>query len=169
MTSKYICIHGHFYQPPRENPWLETVEIQDSAAPHHDWNARITAECYRPNTASRIFDSRRRFGREPEGMWLPETAVDTPTLEALAACLRFLQSEPGVRLTVYGEYLEKHPPVREAEIVENSSWSCAHGVERCHCEPQFIGAKQSLLRNRLRLLRLPHFVRKPCNDFSAVY
>src|SRR6202045_4695124 len=51
---RYVCVHGHFYQPPRENPWLETVEVQDSAAPYHDWNDRITAECYAPNGASRI-------------------------------------------------------------------------------------------------------------------
>jgi len=51
---RYICIHGHFYQPPRENPWLETVEVQDSASPYHDWNERITSECYAPNGASRI-------------------------------------------------------------------------------------------------------------------
>ena len=165
---RYVCIHGHFYQPPRENPWLDEIEVQDSAAPYHDWNARITAECYRPNAAARVlghgnritaivnnyarlsfnfgptlcswfarhepdlleeiiaadrlsrarhaghgnalaqayghailplanahdkvtqvrWGSREfifRFGRKPEGMWLPETAVDTPTLEVLAA------------------------------------------------------------------------------------
>ena len=54
--EKYICIHGHFYQPPRENPWLEAVELQDSAAPYHDWNDRITAECYAPNATARILD-----------------------------------------------------------------------------------------------------------------
>src|ERR1700742_4949933 len=54
--ERYICIHGHFYQPPRENPWLETVETEDSAAPYHDWNERITAECYAPNGASRIMN-----------------------------------------------------------------------------------------------------------------
>jgi alpha-amylase/alpha-mannosidase (GH57 family) len=54
--EKYICIHGHFYQPPRENAWLETIEVQDSAHPYHDWNERISAECYGPNTASRILD-----------------------------------------------------------------------------------------------------------------
>ncbi|MBQ6001497.1 MAG: glycoside hydrolase, partial [Synergistaceae bacterium] len=53
---RYICIHGHFYQPPRENPWLETVELQESAAPWHDWNARISAECYSRNAASRILN-----------------------------------------------------------------------------------------------------------------
>src|SRR5512146_1110559 len=51
--DRYICIHVHFYQPPRENPWLESVQLQDSATPYHDWNARITAECYAPNTAAR--------------------------------------------------------------------------------------------------------------------
>lgn len=165
--KKYLCLHGHFYQPPRENPWLEEVELQDSAAPFHDWNQRITAECYGPNTGARILDDqgriqrivsnysrmsfnfgptllswmerhkpmvyeaiidadhhsrdifgghgsaiaqvynhmimplankrdrrtqvywgvedfRRRFGRDPAGMWLPETAVDLTTLDILA-------------------------------------------------------------------------------------
>ena len=167
MTDRFICIHGHFYQPPRENPWLEDVEVEDSAAPYHDWNERITAECYAPNAVSRILDGSERiaqlvnnyekmsfnfgptllswlqrhrravykqiieadrlsvglhkghgnaiaqcynhvimplaserdkltqvrwgiadfefrFGRKPEGMWLPETAVDLATLEVLA-------------------------------------------------------------------------------------
>ncbi len=165
--EKFICIHGHFYQPPRQNAWLETVELQDSAYPYHDWNERITAECYSPMATSRLLDehglireitnnyarmsfnfgptllawlekqapavyaaileadqeSRRRFSghgaaiaqaynhmilplanrldketqivwgirdfehrfqRRPEGMWLPETAVDLETLEVLA-------------------------------------------------------------------------------------
>lgn len=164
--SQYICIHGHFYQPPRENPWLEEVEVQDTAAPYHDWNERITAECYGPNAAARILredgritdiinnyqylsfnfgptllawlerhasnvyqailladrlsqdnfgghgsalaqvynhlimplanrrdkytqvvwgikDFEHRFGRRPEGMWLPETAVDHKSLGVL--------------------------------------------------------------------------------------
>ena len=165
--EKYVCIHGHFYQPPRENPWLEMVELQDSAHPYHDWNERITAECYAANSSSRILDERNRiiqlvnnyskisfdfgptllgwlekqaadvyqgileadklsrmmfsghgsamaqaynhmilplavrrdkrtqilwgirdfehrFGRAPEGMWIPETAVDLETLDILA-------------------------------------------------------------------------------------
>jgi alpha-amylase/alpha-mannosidase (GH57 family) len=166
--TRYICIHGHFYQPPRENAWLDIVETQDSAAPFHDWNERITAECYATNGAARILDDRsqiarivknyaqisfnigptllswmersapdvyatilaadlesrarfgghgsamaqayhhailplctardkateirwgmadfrRRFGRDAEGMWLPEAAVDLETLGLLAA------------------------------------------------------------------------------------
>ncbi|NLL36959.1 MAG: hypothetical protein GX256_05500, partial [Fretibacterium sp.] len=55
---RYICVHGHFYQPPRENPWLERVELQESAAPWHDWNSRITAECYLRNSASPILDEK---------------------------------------------------------------------------------------------------------------
>jgi len=170
-APRFVAIHGHFYQPPRENPWLEAVETQDSAAPWHDWNERITAECYAPNAASRILDERdrileivnnyasisfnfgptllswmqtaapetyaailaadrvsrsaiaqaynhiilplanerdqrtqvrwgirdfeSRFGRKPEGMWLPETAVDIDSLEALAAEeIRFTILEP---------------------------------------------------------------------------
>ncbi len=61
--KRYICVHGHFYQPPRENPWLETVEVQDSAAPYHDWNERITAECYAPNGASRITNKANQIVR----------------------------------------------------------------------------------------------------------
>ncbi|MCK7521127.1 MAG: hypothetical protein MZV64_27285 [Ignavibacteriales bacterium] len=58
MTEKniFLTIHGHFYQPPRENPWLESIEMQ-AAAPFHDWNERIAFECYTPNSVSRIVDS----------------------------------------------------------------------------------------------------------------
>ena len=58
--KKYLTIHGHFYQPPRENPWLESIELQDSALPFHDWNERITLECYNPNSASRIVDAKNK-------------------------------------------------------------------------------------------------------------
>jgi len=333
-VEKYICIHGHFYQPPRENPWLEKIELQDSAHPYHDWNQRITEECYEPNSAARILgpdlkiieilnnyskinfnfgptllysmqtdspevyrniieadrmsvrnygghgsaiaqvynhmimplasrrdkrtqavwgisDFRARFGRDPEGMWLPETAVDIETLEvlselgikftilaprqarrvrknikgarwkdlsgedvdttapylctlpsgrsialffyngqisrdvgfgnlldngenfarrlegafpvdgseaalvhiatdgesyghhhrhgdmALSYCLYHIETKGLAKLTNYGEYIEKFPPESLVEIHENSSWSCAHGIERwradCGC------------------------------------
>ncbi len=61
--ERLICIHAHFYQPPRENPWLESVELQDSAYPYHDWNERIAAECYAPNAAARILDHEGRISR----------------------------------------------------------------------------------------------------------
>lgn len=331
--ERYICIHGHFYQPPRENPWLEVTELQSSAYPYHDWNEKVTAECYATNATSRILDeegrivqmvnnyskisfnfgptllawleekapdvygavleadkesqktfsghgsalaqaynhiilplaNRRdkstqvlwgirdfenRFGRKPEGMWLPETAVNLETLDilaeqgirftilaphqasrvqpigtdewqdvrggkidpttvytlalpsgrsialffydgstsravaferllrsgesfakrlvdafsekrawpqivhiatdgetyghhhrfgdmALAYALDYIKSQNLARLTNYGEYLERCPPNHEVEIFENTSWSCAHGVERwrsdCGC------------------------------------
>jgi alpha-amylase/alpha-mannosidase (GH57 family) len=190
-ATRYICIHGHFYQPPRENPWLEAVEIQDSAAPYHDWNERITAECYAPNGASRLVngqnqiirivnnysrisfdfgptllswleqnaprtyrmilegdrksstrygghgsamaqaynhvimplankrdrvtqiewgmaDFAHRFGRKPEGMWLPETAVDRDTLDLLA--------QRGIRFTV----LAPHQCARVRDLAEST-------------------------------------------------
>lgn len=180
--NQYVCIHGHFYQPPRENPWLEEIELQDSAFPYHDWNERITDECYGPNATSRILDSEdyierivnnysrisfnfgptllswlevaapdvyrailaadadsqdrfsghgsalaqaynhmilplanpgdvhtqvlwgirdfeKRFGRAPEGMWLPETAVDLRTLDAL--------TEQGILFTILSPYQAK--------------------------------------------------------------
>ena len=331
--DRFLCIHGHFYQPPRENPWLEAIEVQDSAHPYHDWNERIDAESYSPNRAARILDSggkiceivsnyekisfnvgptllswmetespetyraildadrrsresrsghgnalaqaynhiimplatRRdkktqiawgiadfvhRFGRFPEGMWLPETAVDSESLDLMAeAGIRFTILAPhqagkvrkkgagrwkdisggridpsrsyvtrlpsgremnlffydgpisravafegllsrgevfadrlvagfsGIRtwpqlmhiatdgetyghhhkfgemalayaldyvskkgeavLTNYGEFLDRYPPLHEVQIVENTSWSCFHGIERwrsdCGC------------------------------------
>ncbi|MDB5308685.1 MAG: malto-oligosyltrehalose synthase [Gemmataceae bacterium] len=331
MSERYVCVHGHFYQPPRENPWLEMVELQDTSYPYHDWNERIAAECYAPNAVARILgtgaqiarlvnnyarisfnfgptllawmqdkepglyervldadrdscdrfsghgsamaqvfnhqimpladaadkrtqvvwglrDFRHRFLRDPEGMWLAETAVDLATLEVLAAhgikftvlapnqaarvrpvggkdwqdvsgnridpsvayvqrlpsgrsialffydgpvsravafeqlltkgevlagrllgafsdsrrgpqlshiatdgesyghhhphgdmalayALDQIAAHPGVRLTNYGEFLERHPPAWEVEVFENSSWSCVHGIERwkTHC------------------------------------
>ncbi len=331
MKNKFACIHAHFYQPPRENPWLEQVEIQDSAYPYHDWNQKITSECYSPNTHSRILDEKGRvidiannyskisfnfgptllewleknspqtyssildadrksierfnghgsaiaqvynhmilplansrdkytqiawgiadfkfrFGRKPEGMWLAETAVDIESLEmmaehgisftilspyqakrirnknsewidvsggkvntkvpylvrlpsgrqitiffyngpvsqavafegllkngeefskrltssfsdsdapelnhiatdgesyghhhrygdmALAYAIRQIENNDYVRITNYAEFLSLFPPEMEAEIIENSSWSCVHGVERwykdCGC------------------------------------
>ena len=51
---KDICIHGHFYQPPRENPWTDKIEEQPSAHPFHDWNQRIASECYSPNATCQI-------------------------------------------------------------------------------------------------------------------
>ncbi len=58
-----LVVHGHFYQPPRENPWTEEVSIEPSAAPFHDWNARITAESYRPNGWARVLDERGRVAQ----------------------------------------------------------------------------------------------------------
>jgi alpha-amylase/alpha-mannosidase (GH57 family) len=59
--ERYICIHAHFYQPPRENLWLEVIEQQDEAHPYHDWNEKITAECYASNLTSRILDQEGRI------------------------------------------------------------------------------------------------------------
>jgi len=332
-SKRFVCIHGHFYQPPRENPWLETVETQDSAAPYHDWNERICAECYATNGAARILnvkklitrivnnyarisfnygptllswlkenaprtyrmilDGERRsrktfkghssamaqvynhiilplasrrdritqirwgiadyeqhYGAPPEGMWLAETATDTESLElmaqhgikftllaphqckriralregagwsdtagasvdttrpylvrfdsgvsiavffydgpssraiafegllnsgenlaarlkagfrdgsqaqishvatdgesyghhhrhgemALAYALRLLEEDKNVNLTNYGNFLAQFPPEYECEIVDHTSWSCVHGIERwrsnCGC------------------------------------
>ncbi len=174
MSGRGVCVHGHFYQPPRENPWTREIDTEPSAAPWNNWNERIADECYGPNTRAAVHgprgqvrrhdnfaaisfdvgptlmawlrrdrpdihdaivaadaaaaarpgghggaiaqvhdhiimpladdrdrrtqvrwglaDFRRRFGREAEGMWLPETAVDIPSLESLAAA--------GVRFTV---------------------------------------------------------------------
>ncbi len=57
----YLTVHGHFYQPPRENPWLEAIEAQDSALPYHDWNERIAAECYTPNSVAKIVTNENRI------------------------------------------------------------------------------------------------------------
>ena len=90
MSQRQICIHGHFYQPPRENPWLEAIEQQDAAYPYHDWNERINAESYGPNGRARILDAHGRitqifnnyasisfdFGPTLLG-WLEEHAAET--------------------------------------------------------------------------------------------
>jgi alpha-amylase/alpha-mannosidase (GH57 family) len=198
--EKSICIHGHFYQPPRENPWLETVEMQGSASPYHDWNERITAECYAPNARARLLDGEgriekiasnysrmsfnfgptvlswmkekmpdiheaivdadkqsrarfsghgsalaqvynhmilplanprdkhtqviwgirdfeARFGRTPEGMWLAETAADNETLEVLA--------EHGIKFTI----LSPFQAARVRPLAENSEWQDANGAK----------------------------------------
>jgi alpha-amylase/alpha-mannosidase (GH57 family) len=54
----YVTVHGHFYQPPRENPYLDAIERQPSASPFHDWNERIHWECYRPNAFARVLNDR---------------------------------------------------------------------------------------------------------------
>ena len=61
MLNKYICIHAHFYQPPRENPWTQEIEIQESAEPYKNWNKRVTEECYSPNASARILDKDSRI------------------------------------------------------------------------------------------------------------
>lgn len=59
----FVCFHGHFYQPPRENPWLDAIETQPSAAPFHDWNERVCAECYAPNAVARVLDRAGRIAQ----------------------------------------------------------------------------------------------------------
>jgi alpha-amylase/alpha-mannosidase (GH57 family) len=61
IAQGYVVIHGHFYQPPRENPWIEQIEVETSAHPYHDWNTRINVECYSPNGCARVFDSQHRI------------------------------------------------------------------------------------------------------------
>ncbi|MGB6305288.1 MAG: glycoside hydrolase, partial [Acidobacteriaceae bacterium] len=63
VPQRFVCVHGHFYQPPRENAWLEAIEVQDSAAPYHDWNARINHECYAANGSSRILNTQNKIIR----------------------------------------------------------------------------------------------------------
>ena len=63
MSDRYLCIHGHFYQPPRENPWLEVIETQVTARPFHDWNEKIARECYGPNGRARVLDAEGRIAR----------------------------------------------------------------------------------------------------------
>jgi len=59
----FLAIHGHFYQPPRENPWLEAIELQPSALPAHDWNERVNNECYAPNSISKVVNSKNEIMR----------------------------------------------------------------------------------------------------------
>jgi alpha-amylase/alpha-mannosidase (GH57 family) len=61
VKDAFVAIHGHFYQPPRENPWLEIIETEESAHPFHDWNGRIAFECYHPNAQARILDGKGKI------------------------------------------------------------------------------------------------------------
>jgi len=61
--QQFLCIHGHFYQPPRENPWLNRIEFQASALPYHDWNERVTRECYGPNARARLLGEGGRISK----------------------------------------------------------------------------------------------------------
>jgi alpha-amylase/alpha-mannosidase (GH57 family) len=61
VKDAYVTIHGHFYQPPRESPWLDVIEKEESASPYHDWNERIACECYRPNAHARIVDGQGKI------------------------------------------------------------------------------------------------------------
>src|SRR5918997_1972691 len=61
--TKSLVVHGHFYQPPRENPWTDAIDREPGAHPFHDWNERIHFECYRPNAFARILDGRGRVSR----------------------------------------------------------------------------------------------------------
>jgi len=57
----FVAIHGHFYQPPRENPWTGRIERQHSTSPYHDWNELVASQCYLPNSASRVLDTQMRI------------------------------------------------------------------------------------------------------------
>jgi len=85
-----VCIHGHYYQPPREHPWLGVVEPEPSAAPDPDWNVRILRECYAPNAAARLFDAHGRLrGLVSNYAW---TSFNVgPTLDAW-----FVRHAPGL-------------------------------------------------------------------------
>jgi alpha-amylase/alpha-mannosidase (GH57 family) len=94
--SVALAVHGHFYQPPRENPWTEEVPVEPSAAPYHDWNSRIEAECYRPNAFARIVD-------------------DHGLVVAIVNNYELLSFNIGPTLAAW---LERHAPVTYARILQ---------------------------------------------------
>ena len=118
---RYLCIHGHFYQPPRENPWLGVVEVQDSAAPFHDWNERITHECYAPNTRARLLDGEGQiinllnnyawisFNFGPTLLqWMAETAPEA--LQGIVEADRLSQERRRGPRQCAGAGLQSHDP-----------------------------------------------------------
>ena len=145
----FVCVHGHFYQPPRENPWLETVEVQDSAAPYHDWNDRITAECYAPNGASRITNqkneiirivnnyARMSFNFGPTLLsWLAEKAPRTyrMILEADAASIQRYGGHGSALAQVYNHAIM--PLMSRRDAITQIRWGIADFEHRFRRRPE---------------------------------
>ncbi len=148
-TKRYVCVHGHFYQPPRENPWLETVEAQDSASPYHDWNDRITAECYAPNGASRIQNleneiirivnnySRMSFNFGPTLLsWLQEKAPRAyrTILDADKASMKRYGGHGSAMAQVYNHIIM--PLATQRDALTQIRWGIADFVHRFHRRPE---------------------------------
>jgi alpha-amylase/alpha-mannosidase (GH57 family) len=149
VNPRYVCVHGHFYQPPRENPWLETVEVQESAAPYHDWNDRITAECYAPNGASRITNledeiirivnnySRMSFNFGPTLLsWLHDKAPRAyrMILDADKASAARYGGHGSAMAQVYNHIIM--PLASERDAVTQIRWGIADFVHRFHRRPE---------------------------------
>ncbi len=147
--TRYVCVHGHFYQPPRENPWLETVEVQESAAPYHDWNDRITAECYAPNGASRIQNlqdqiirivnnySRMSFNFGPTLLsWLHDKAPRAyrTILDADKASMKRYSGHGSAMAQVYNHIIM--PLASERDALTQIRWGIEDFVHRFHRRPE---------------------------------
>ncbi len=148
-VTRYVCVHGHFYQPPRENPWLETVEVQDSAEPYHDWNDRITAECYAPNGASRIQNkqneitrivnnyARMSFNFGPTLLsWLQDKAPRTyrMILDADQASARRYSGHGSAMAQVYNHIIM--PLASERDAITQIRWGVADFESRFNRKPE---------------------------------
>jgi alpha-amylase/alpha-mannosidase (GH57 family) len=165
-TNRYVCIHGHFYQPPRENPWLEEVEVQDSAAPWHDWNDRITAECYAPNSASRVTNlqneivrivnnySRMSFNFGPTLLkWLADKAPRTyrMILDADRASVERYDGHGSAVAQVYNHIIM--PLASKRDAITQIRWGIADFEHRFHRKPEGIWlAETAVSRSVLDLL-----------------
>ena len=148
-SNRFICVHGHFYQPPRENPWLETVELQESAAPYHDWNDRITAECYAPNGAARITNqqneivrivnnySRMSFNFGPTLLsWLADEAPRTyrMVIDADKASAQRYSGHGSAIAQVYNHMIL--PLANRRDSITQIRWGIADFESRFHRKPE---------------------------------
>jgi alpha-amylase/alpha-mannosidase (GH57 family) len=165
-AQRYVCVHGHFYQPPRENPWLETVELQDSAAPYHDWNERITSECYAPNGASRIQNldgqitrilnnyARMSFNFGPTLLsWLEDNAARTyrMILDADKASAERYSGHGSAIAQVYNHIIM--PLASERDARTQIRWGIADFEHRFHRKPEGMWlAETAVNRKVLELL-----------------
>jgi hypothetical protein len=149
VTDKWVCIHGHFYQPPRENPWLEAIEPQPSAHPYRDWNERITAECYRPNAAARVVDGtnhiieivdnyqRMSFNVGPTLMsWMEDFAPDVHAslIEADRASARRFGGHGSAMAQVYNHIIM--PLASPRDRATQVRWGIADFVHRYGRRPE---------------------------------
>ena len=159
-NSKHLIIHGHFYQPPRENPWTERIDQQESAHPYHDWNERIARECYMPNTRSRLLDEYGRitdmvnnyewisFNFGPTLLrWMEDMRPEiySRILEADARSAKRLNGHGNAIAQIYNHIIMPLASVRDQET--EIKWAIYDFERRFHRSPEGIWLSETAINS----------------------